>query len=342
VALAHGVTPIDWLRDASAYGLFAVVALVALDAHGADRRALLALAVVVGALATVSYIIAWQDIRSISESPIERLVLPSGALASMFFVIAAAYSFRPSRTQLIWAIAAGVTLGLFLTIGTRGRIPFVVLPLLLAALSPGGLRGTVKSWAAQFAVAAIVVVSVPLIQEMATPAETPPEQRPTEVLGRRLDSIEDLVTNPAGDGSMRERVSQTVGAWRLFVENPVLGAGPGALISWNDYAGSEQKTWTVDSPLAILSKFGSVGLVAGLIWVLAFTAFARQVLGHIRGSPEWLILVGQIVVLVYATLFSPPMQDKGMAFALMLTLAMVLSAYRASHSIRAAQARTAR
>jgi hypothetical protein len=47
-------------------------------------------------------------------------------------------------------------------------------------------------------------------------------------------------------------------------------------------------------------------------------------LRRIRGSPEWLVLVGEVAVLLYAALFSPPMQDKGMPFALMLVLAMVL------------------
>lgn len=329
VALSHRVSPMSWLRDAVAYGLFALVALVALDAHRASHRLLLGLALVVGALSTASYILTWLDIRSIAEAPIERLVLPSGGLASMFFLLTSAYSFRPSRRQILWAAVAGATLGLFLIIGTRGRIPFVLLPLVLAAASSAGVRANFRSWAIQYVVAALVVVSVPVIQELWTPPGTPPELRPTQVIGRRVDSIDDLVTNPAGDASMRERVSQTLGAWDVFAANPVLGAGPGLAIPWTDYAGKPQAGYDLDSPVLLLAKFGLVGALAAMGWLVAFGRLSTAVIGRIREQPEFVLLVGQIVVFLYASIFSPPMQDKGMSFALIFVLALVLN--RACH-----------
>lgn len=325
VALTHGTTAMDWLRDAAAYALFAVVALVALDAHRAHHRALLGLALVVSGLSMASYILAWLDIRSIAQAPLERLVLPSGALASLFFLVTSAYSFRPSRRQILWAAAAGATLGLFLIIGTRARIPFVVLPLVLAAVSSRGVRATFPSWAVQYVVAAAVVVAVPVVQELTTPVETPPEQRPTEVIGRRVDSIDDLVVNPGGDPSMRERVSQTVGAWNVFAANPVMGAGPGLSIEWTDWEGKPQAGWDLDSPVLILAKFGFFGALAALAWLAAFGRVTATVFGRIRGTPEFVLLTGQIVVFLYASIFSPPMQDKGMSFALMFVLALVLN-----------------
>lgn len=348
VALGHGVPPLEWLRDASAYGLFSLAALVALDAHAAPRAWLLALGVTVGALSAASYVIAWLDIRSIADAPIERLVLPSGALASMLLVVTSALAFGGTRRRYWWAIAAGATLGLFLILGTRGRVPFVLLPIMMAALAGGRVPARMGSLAAQLAVAVAVVLAVPVIQTLADsttssgqpssagqPPATGQPQQPTDVIARRIGSINDLVQNPAGDPSMRERLSQTIGAWRLFVENPLVGAGPGALITWNDYAGQEQRTWTVDSPLGILPKFGLVGLAAGLAWIVSAGMFAARVLPRLRGSSEWLMLVGQIVVLSYATLFAPPMQDKGTAFAIMLVLALVLHrAYRAPHRSR--------
>lgn len=325
VALSHEVNATAWLRDASAYALFAVVALVALDAHRASHRALLLLALAVSGLSMASYIVAWLDIRSIAEAPIERLVLPSGALASMFFLVTSAYSYRSSRRHLVWAAAAGVTLGLFLIIGTRGRIPFAVLPVVLAAVSSRGVRANFPSWAIQYVVAAAVVVAVPVIQELTTPPETPPEQRPTEVIGRRVDSMDDLVVNPLGDASMRERVSQTVGAWDVFAANPVVGAGPGLAIEWRDWEGKPRAGWDLDSPVLLIAKFGVVGALAAAGWVVGFGRLSAAVFPRIRESPEFVVLVGQIVVFLYASLFSPPMQDKGMSFALMFVLALVLN-----------------
>jgi hypothetical protein len=325
IAVSNGVSPMDWLRDAAAYALFALVAVVALDAHRASHRALLVLALVVGALSTASYIVTWLDIRSIADAPLERLVLPSGALASMFFLVTSAYSFRPSRRQILWAAVAGATLGLFLIIGTRGRIPFIALPLVLAAVSSRGVRANFRSWAVQYIAAAVIIVSVPVLQELTTPPETPPEQRPTEVIGRRVDSIDDLVVNPGGDASMRERISQTVGAWNVFTANPVLGAGPGLAIEWSDWVGKARAGYDLDSPVLLLAKFGLAGAFAAAGWLIAFGRLSAAVLPRVRGSPEFVLLVGQIVVFLYASIFSPPMQDKGMSFALMLVLALILN-----------------
>lgn len=326
IALSHGVAPSTWLRDAASFGLFGVVAFIGVDAHDqADRRWMLALALVVGALATVSYTFVWLDQRSLLAAPIQRLVLPSGALASMFFVVTSSYSFRAARYRLLWALIAGITLGLFLIIGTRGRLPFALLPVLLGLWSTRQLRANLPSWAVHIAAAAAVVIAVPLIQELATPSTTPPGQRPTEVLGRRIGSIDDLVTNPGGDASMRERVSQTIGAWQVFSNDLILGAGPGLEIPWTDYAGRRQSGYALDSPVILLSKFGLVGLGAAGLWIMAFTRFARRVLVRIRGTPESLVFVGEVIVLLYASIFSPPMQDKGTAFALMMVLALVMN-----------------
>jgi O-antigen ligase len=325
IAVSNGVSPMDWLRDAAAYALFALVAVVALDAHRANHRALLVLTLAIGALSTASYIVTWLDIRSIADAPLERLVLPSGALASMFFLVTAAYSFRPSRRQILWAAVAGATLGLFLIIGTRGRIPFIALPLVLAAVSSRGIRGNFRSWAVQYIAAAVIVVSVPVLQELTTPPGTPPEQRPTEVIGRRVDSIDDLVVNPGGDASMRERISQTVGAWNVFAANPVVGAGPGLAIEWRDWEGKPRAGYDLDSPVLLLAKFGLAGALAAAGWLIAFGRVSAAVLPRVREYPEFVLLVGQIVVFLYASIFSPPMQDKGMSFALMLVLALVLN-----------------
>jgi hypothetical protein len=324
VALAHGVGASAWLRDAVAYGLFAVVALVALDSHAVQPRWLVGLALVIGALATVSYAAVWLDRRSIADVSIDRLVLASGALASMFFVIASSFSFRARRGRLWWAAIAGVSLGLFIVVGTRSRLPFILLPILLGVLAGGGLRRNLPSWVVHVIAAAALIIAVPLLQGAATPQGGAPGEAPSDGFGRRVDSIDDLITNPGRDASMRERISQTVAAWQVFVSDPVLGAGPGLEIEWTDYAGDTQRGYALDSPLTLLAKFGIIGAVAAAVWIVAFARFSRVALHRLRGSAESLILVGFSVVLVYGSLFLPPMQDKGTSFALMVILALVM------------------
>ena len=324
VALAHGVGASAWLRDAVAYGLFAVVAIVALDSHAVQPRWLVGLALVIGALATVSYAAVWLDRRSIADVSIDRLVLASGALASMFFVFASSFSFRAGHGRLWWAAIAGVSLGLFIVVGTRSRLPFVLLPILLGLLAGGGLRRNLPSWAVHVVAAAAVIIAVPLLQAVATPPGSAPGDAPSDGFGRRVDSIDDLVTNPGGDASMRERISQSVAAWQVFVRDPLLGAGPGLEIEWTDYVGDTQRGYALDSPLMLLAKFGIVGIAAAAVWIVAFVRFSRVALGRLRGSAQSLILVGFSVVLAYGSLFLPPMQDKGTSFALMVVLALVI------------------
>jgi hypothetical protein len=325
VAIANGTGLAAWTRDAASYGLFALVPVMAFGAHrDAPRGGLLALAVLVGAVVTFSFALTWLDRRSILDDPFERLVLPSGAFASTFFVILSAYSFRAPRLRLLWAACAGLALGAFLVVGSRSRLPFVVVPVLLGVLSGRGIRANIPSWVVQYAVTVAVVLIVPLAQAVGPRESGSDGEAPTDVLGRRVDSIDDLVTNPAGDPSMQERVAQTVAAWEVFAEQPIFGAGPGLAISWTNYSGETEKSFALDTPVIFLAKFGLIGLAAAAVWIVTFARFTRDMLRRIRGSPEWLVLVGEVAVLLYAALFSPPMQDKGMPFALMLVLAMVL------------------
>lgn len=325
VALANDITPSAWARDAASYGLFAVVPVMAFVAHrDAPRNGLLGLTVLAGALATLSFALTWLDRRSILTEPIERLVLPSGAFASTFFIVASAYSFRAPRYRLLWAVGAGLTLGAFLVVGSRSRLPFVVVPLLLGVLAGQGFRTSIPSWLVQYGLAIAVVLIVPIGEALAPSGPSVEPETPTEVLGRRVGSIDDLVTNPGGDPSMQERVSQTVAAWEVFERQPILGAGPGLGIRWTNYSGETEESIALDTPVIFLAKFGLLGLAVAAIWIVAFARFTRDMLRRIRGSPEWLVLIGEVGVLLYASLFSPPMQDKGMPFALMLVLALVL------------------
>jgi len=327
VALLNGTPFVSWLRDSVSYGLFAVVAFMAFDAAFDPRverstKWILLLTIAVGALVTVSYTAEWLGRRDTIGLTIERLVLPSGAFASAFFVMTSAYSFRADRHRFLWALAAGLALGLFLLTGTRGRLPFFLLPILLAVLSRNrGLRVIGPSLLIHAAAVALIVIvtwGLPALRSPADPAGTAP------TWAERTGTVDDLVTRPATDLSFQERVSQTVAAWQVFVRQPIVGTGPGHEIAWTDYAGETRREYNLDSPVVFLSKFGLLGAAAAAGWIFAFFMLVRRMRQHIGSTPEYLALFGFSIVMIYGALFSPPMQDKGFAFALILVLALAL------------------
>lgn len=337
VAIMNGTPLVSWLRDSVSYGLFSVVAFVGFDAafKGRSERATgwpLFLIVTVGAIVTLSYTAAWTARRDIVTLPIDLLVLPSGGFASAFAVVTSAFSFRAERHRYLWAMAAGLALGLFLITGTRGRLPFLLLPILFAAMSrTGHWRAVTMSLLMHAAMVMLVVLAswgIPLLQSGADDGTTVPGSAAPGITvpkwTERAGSIDDLITNPMEDASFRERLSQTVAAWKVFSRQPLIGAGPGVDIEWVDYAGETQRGYTLDTPVVFLAKFGLVGLAVAAAWVATFVALVRRIRARISSTPEYLALVGFSIVLVYAALFSPPMQDKGVAFALILTLALAL------------------
>jgi hypothetical protein len=338
VALMHGTPPTLWLRDAATYGLFGSAVFLAVDLErSATRKLMLTLFLVAGILATIGFTIEWMDRRDIMRLSLPWIPLPSGALPSALFATASAFALRSDR-RLGWAALAGILLASFLLLGTRSRLPFVALPILLAVMS-GRAR-----WRDQLPSLLVIGLSTAVFFSAATLAlnlasggesgpTTPPPVNAGE-LGDRIGSVGDLVRNPAGDPSFQERVAQTKAAWNVFVTNPILGTGPGYEISWTNFIGQQESGYYLDTPMMEVAKFGIVGLALGLVWIAAFALFVRDGYSGARESPEVLALIGFSAILVYSLPLSPPTHDKGTALALTFLIALVLRASRRERSTR--------
>jgi len=150
VALLGETGLVSWLRDASTYGLFAAAPIVAFDARRASStRDLISLLIVAGLLASASFAVEWFARRSILLLPFDRLVLPTGQVASALFIVSVAWAFRGPRIGWAGATLAGFLLGVFLATGTRTTLILVVAPLVIAAaLGRSAWRRTlVAGWA---------------------------------------------------------------------------------------------------------------------------------------------------------------------------------------------------
>lgn len=142
VALSNGTPVGTWVRDAASYALIVAAPWLALDLGASVSSRVAAYAMVVtGSLATASYTINWLQRRQIVDLPIDRLVLPSFALATGFFAFAVARAIWGGRDRYAWAIASAVVIGLLLATGTRTAVALAAIPivLLVDAARIGGL-----------------------------------------------------------------------------------------------------------------------------------------------------------------------------------------------------------
>jgi hypothetical protein len=332
IALAHGTLLAQWFRDAATYGLFALAALFALDLGLAGSRGLiLTLFVLAGLLSTIGFTLEWMDRRQIMNLALSWIPFPTGALPSALFVTASAFAIRSDR-RIPWAILAGLLLASFLLIGTRSRIPFIAVPILLALISDRARWRTFLLPVAAIGLAtAVFFWAGAAALSMASSSSADPATRPPVDVGEleeRVGAVGDLVRHPTRDASFQERVAQTKAAWDVFLASPVVGTGPGYEIEWTNVSGQQESGYYLDTPVMELAKFGLVGLVLGTVWVVAFARFIGDGLRRARASPEVLALIGYSIILVYSVPLSPPTHDKGTAFGLIFLMALGLQLLR--------------
>lgn len=355
VAMVGGIALTSWLRDAAPYAMFAIAPLLGVDGRWLPRRFFVVLLVVGGALAVTSFAVEWTTRRLIVELPIDRLVLPTGILASTLLAYAAARSVT-DRRYLRWILVAGLVLGTFFVTGTRSTLLLVAVPIAVSVCSSGGFRRAVSAVVGTLLVALIVpfVFSVVVIGVAPLPTPTPsptlvptvtagtspgqtagptgqpaaptPTPKPNPI-GDRIDSIGDVIADPAGDASLAERIAQTRAAWEVFVSGPLLGTGPGHMIDWVSEVRGPRSGFNLDTPLIYLAKFGIVGLLAPSLLLSAFVITIRA--GRRRQADTAVAtLVGVATVFGIAGLLNSPFEDKGLSFGLVLILGTILTADR--------------
>jgi hypothetical protein len=354
IAFLHHTPASSWIRDAAPYGLFAAAPVIALDARRLPRDLLVGALVIGGVAASGSFAIEWIGRRGIAQLPIDRLVLPTGLLASALMAYAAARALV--HRSMRWTLLCGIVLGLFLVTATRSTLLLFSVPVVIAIVARTGWR-TTTAVLGGIAVSTFVVLTLALFLiagprsiSNPTPTASPPVATasgglggptavPTEtsrpdLVGQRIGSLGSILSNPEGDVSFGDRLIQTRAAWNVFVGSALMGTGPGYMIDWVSSSGTQKSTFTMDTPLVFVSKFGLPGIAAAFVLLAAFITSVRQIHRRMGLSLDLLTLVGMGLVFAIAALLNSPFEDKGVSFAAMLVLGMTLRTRSSPQSLR--------
>jgi hypothetical protein len=135
------------------------------------------------------------------------------------------------------------------------------------------------------------------------------------------------------DISLRLRWAQTVSAWNIFVSSPLVGRGLGVPIPWIDWDGTLMATFSADTPLTVLAKFGLFGIViwVALAWATISTLRRLRRTGG-PGSFARSALLGFATGIVVLAPFGSQLEDKGTGLSLILLLGLALAIIRTIHS----------
>jgi O-antigen ligase len=292
---------------------------------------------VAGLLASASVAVRWFALRSILILPFDRIVLPTGAVASALFVVSIAWAFRGPRIGLAGAALAGFVLGVLLATGTRTTLILMVAPLAMAlAFGRSAWRRTLLTCTLVVAATFVTTSAITYTLEVAAagsptpgtaaagspiPGTAPLIPQP-QVITNRIGSLVDLVRDPSSQGSFRERLSQTRVAAEAFLAHPLFGVGPGKDIAWVDDSGGTQQGYYLDTPLMFEAKFGLAGLAVVLSWAGCALVSLRRLVRRDGWTSGTLALLGYGALFAAGSTLGPPMDDKGASFALAFVLAL--------------------
>lgn len=318
IALSYGTPLQSWLRDAAPYVLLAATPLLAIDAARAFSQRTLATALLLaGGLGGVSFMLIWIARRGLAVPLVERLTFPSFLLATAAFCYAVACAFFADRNRVPWLIAAAGLFSALMVTATRSTLILLIAPLLAPIVSGRRLRNVSRAMIyAPILVFAAVVMSYALLSVL---------NLDVDAAVNRLSTVTRMLSSPTLDASGEERVAQTSAAWRVFEEHPVGGMGLGHEFVWTPRGSlTAKRGFGIDTSVAYLAKFGLLGLIGGIPFVvIAIITCVRRYPGEDTSASRVAAILYFAVVLVLS-LLGPPFEDKGFDLALIIILAMRL------------------
>jgi hypothetical protein len=317
VSMVEGTPHKSWLRDIAPYAIFAAAPLLAVDAQRAfSTRALRHLIILAGAAGTIAFTLRWLTLRGIVTVS-SKFGLPTLLLAGALFALAIAAALEGRAKRFQWLLLASVVLTMLLTTGTRSAGVLLAAPLVIVFGARRHLARRVLRLAAIIPVVAVLIVFGVRGFVGATNANG-------AALGSRIGLF--FKTGSASDQSYASRAVQADSAWKVFTHHPLLGQGPGALISWTDASGAVQSGLSIDTPLSYLAKFGALGFFPLIVLVVGFVGVLRNVHRRCgrRTVAQFALLGFGAIVLAYSFL-EVPFEEKGISSGLLLLLALVLS-----------------
>lgn len=313
VSLQHGTSSLDWFRDAAPYLLFAVCPLLALDAARCSRAYRVAVLLLAGIVATLSFTFEWMD-RHALAGPLPHLGLPTFLLPGALFSFTTAGAMHWSRYRRAALSLSGAVLVLVLIAGSRSGLLFVTALVAIHATSGRWLLSRISSPLAILALSAsLILVLLSCSRVLGIDAGN---------LVARMQATVVVINDPTTDPSYRDRGAQTRSALEGFRSSPIVGVGPGFPFEWVDVSGRARRTSTIDSPMAYAAKFGLLGIlamaaiIAGFVWLLRSSPAAAE----LRASRS--ALLGYVTIVVAWMASNSPLEDKGAFLGALLLLAL--------------------
>jgi hypothetical protein len=317
VAMSYGTSPDVWLRDASAYLLFAAAIVVGVDAAASySARAMVWLLVVAGLVSTLSFTVQWvgSGWRGLADLPLQRFVLSSFFLPAAIFTYASVRSvLSGARTSMPWVACAGLVAALMLVTGTRSSLLLGIGPVAgLWFYRKNGYRvgARLLTVGALFAIGIVAAVQLGAIGG------------DTSRLLARFESIGSLLGNPGSDSSLLDRLAQTNAGLQSFLSAPIVGMGAGHLFRWQDGLGFARESFILDAPTAFLAKFGVTGAavaVAGAALMIRWPSASA-----VRAPVATATWTGFMAIFtIWFLLFGSPWEEKGFSLAVALLIALV-------------------
>jgi len=269
VALNNGIAIQAWALDIPAYGMLVAAAALGLDLALSDHEArdVAIPFLLIGVIAAVGYSVYWTHLRGITEFDLSRFVLPSQFLPAAALCLILAYVFDGRRTYWMALLATLVVVAMLVS-GGRIFALFVVPVFVTAAAARGHRRLRIVS------LLIVAGITLALLTGIAGSSAVGGYFN-LDLLQARLVSIIPLLTSqdPTADSSVYLRYLQTHALQQAWSQYPLFGLGPGALYSYANVVNARP----VDSPLAILSRFGVIGAAAFLIlWATLFASRLRR------------------------------------------------------------------
>lgn len=325
VAQAHGVARTDTVRDVAPYALFAFAPVFAIDAQRAfSCRALVRLLVSAGLVATASFATVWLQQHGIAHLPFSGFALSSFYLPAALFVYAIASALHANHRRIRWVSLAVLVFALLIVTGTRVTLILALAP--IAAVISARRNASVRlvRLALGGPVALLLTVGAAYAVIAATHAST-------TSISNRITILKN--TGTTSDASYRDRQAETRAAERIFLANPIFGAGPGTSFQWIVANGDKKSGFVLDSPADFPAKFGIVGLAVVGFLVLSYASFLRSALRFNHPRPETLALAAYAAVVVVGSVLTTPLEDKGLTLGLFLLLALVFRTWDTPSSV---------
>jgi hypothetical protein len=322
VAIAYGTSPDAWLRDGSAYLLFAAAIVVGVDARASySPRAIVWLLVIAGLVSTLSFTVQWvgSGWRGLADLPLQRLVLASFFLPAAIFTYASVRSMvTGARASLLWLACAAIVAALMLVTGTRSSLLLWIGPVAgLWFYRRHGHRVRVRLLVLS---ALLVAASLAGLQLAAIGAGTDPGR-----LLARFESIGTLVGNPGWDASLLDRLAQTKAGLQSFLSAPITGVGAGHLFRWMDGFGMAHESFILDAPTAFPAKFGLGGVAIAVAAAVLMIRWPGAIAARApAAAAAWTGFVA--IGVTWFLLFGAPWEEKGFSLAVALFVALAQGA----------------